>query len=136
MYSGQLSPPPAAIPNASSPAETPTDSTLPTLDGCLLQINVAPAQDGVITIAVAGELDLATAPLIGATLRRLDSAQPLHVHLDLTGVSFCDAAGLNAFLAADRLLRATSGRLTLIRPSPQIRRVLTITQLDEVLAID
>ena len=136
MYSGTSSPPPAAVPNASSPAEPPTDTTVPTQDGCLLRINVGPAQDGVITIAVAGELDLATAPLFGDTFHRLNSAQPLHVHLDLSGVNFCAAAGLNAFLAADRLLRATSGRLTLIRPSPQILRVLTITQLDEVLAID
>jgi anti-sigma B factor antagonist len=57
------------------------------------------------------------------------------VHLDLSGVNFCDAAGLSAFLAADRLLRATSRRLNLIRPSPQIRRLLTITKLDEILAI-
>jgi anti-sigma B factor antagonist len=116
--------------------EPPKHTTLSTQSGCLLRINVGPAEDGVVTIAVAGELDLATAPLIGATFHRLNSAQPLHVHLDLSGVNFCDAAGLNAFLAADRLLRATSGRLTLIRPSPQIRRLLTITKLDQILAID
>ena len=101
----------------------------------LLRINVSPADDGVILIAVTGDLDLATAPLIGDTFHRINSAQPLHVHLDLSGVNFCDAAGLSAFLAADRLLRATSGRLNLIRPSPQIRRLLTITKLDEILAI-
>jgi anti-sigma B factor antagonist len=116
--------------------EPPTDTSLSAQDGCLLRINVSPAEEGVVTIAVAGELDLATAPLIGATLNRLNSAQPLHVHLDLSGVSFCDAAGLNAFLAADQLLRATSGRLTLIRPSPQIRRLLTITKLEQILATD
>jgi len=90
----------------------------------------------VVTIAVTGELDVATAPLIGDTIHRINSAQPINVHLDLTAVNFCDAAGLNAFLAADRMLRATSGRLTLICPSPQVRRLLTITKLDEILAID
>jgi anti-sigma B factor antagonist len=117
-------------------AEPAPDTSLSAQDGCLLRINVSPAEEGVVTIAVAGELDLATAPLIGATFNRLDSVQRLHVHLDVSGVSFCDAAGLNAFLAADRLLRASSGRLTLIRPSPQIRRLLTITKLDQILAID
>jgi len=90
----------------------------------------------VVTITVTGELDLATAPLIDYTFHKIDSAQPLHVHLDLSGVTFCDAAGLSEFLAADRLLRATGGRLTLIQPSPQIRRLLTITKLDEILALD
>jgi anti-sigma B factor antagonist len=144
MGSGGLSPPPAVDrqpnpavpPNTTSVVEPPTDTSLSTQGGHLLRINVGPAEDGVITIAVAGELDLATAPLLGATFHRLNSAQRLHVHLDLSGVSFCDAAGLNAFLAADRLLRASSGRLTLIRPSPQIRRLLTITKLEQILAID
>jgi anti-anti-sigma factor len=90
----------------------------------------------VVTIALTGELDLATAPLIGDTFDKINGAQPVHVHFDLSGVNFCDAAGLSAFLAADRLLRATGGRLTLIQPSPQILRLLTITKLDEILTID
>ena len=136
MRSGESPPPPAAVPNACSPAEPPTGTSLSTQDGCLLRINVSQAEEGVVTIAVTGELDLATASLIGDTFDRIDSAQPVHVHLDLSGVNFCDAAGLSAFLAADRLLRATGGRLTLIQPSTQIRRLLTITKLDEILAID
>ena len=145
MYSG-TSPPPLAIdrqpdpppapPNTTSMAEPPTDTSLSAQHGCPLRINVDPAEEGVITIAVTGELDLATAPLIDDTFHTLNSAQPLHLHLDLSGVNFCDAAGLSAFLTADRVLRATGGRLTLIRPSPQILRLLTITKLDQILAID
>jgi len=136
MCSVQSLSPPAPVPNASSPSKPPTHTTPSTQGGCLLRINDGPAGDGVVTIAVTGELDVATAPLIGDTIHRINSAQPINVHLDLSAVTFCDAAGLNAFLAADRLLRATSGRLTLIRPSPQVRRLLTITKLDEILAID
>jgi anti-sigma B factor antagonist len=90
----------------------------------------------VVTIALTGELDLATAPLIGDTFHRINSAQPLHVNFDLSGVSFCDAAGLSTFVAADRMVRAAGGRLTLLQPSPQILRLLTITKLDEILTID
>ena len=136
MRSAQLFSPPAAVPNTSSAAEPPTDTTLSAQDGYLLRTNVSQAEKGVVTIAMTGELDLATAPLIGDTFHRINSAQPLHVHLDLSGLNFCDAAGLSTFLAADRLLRATGGRLTLIQPSPQIRRLLTLTKLDEILTID
>ena len=136
MCSGNSPPPPAAVSNAGSPAESPADTSLSTQDGCLLRINVEPAEDDVVTIAVTGELDLATAPLIGDTFHRINGAKPLHVHLDLSGVNFCDASGLSAFLAADRLVRATGGRLTLSQPSTQIRRLLTITKLDEILALD
>ena len=136
MYSGQPSPPPAAVPNAGSPAESRTDTTLSARDGCPLRVNVSQAEKGVVTIAVTGELDLATASLIGDTLDKINSAQPLRVHFDVSGVNFCDAAGLSAFLAADRVLGAAGGRLTLIQPSPQILRLLAITKLDEILAID
>ena len=135
MCSGQSSPPPA-VPNTSTAAEPPTDTTLTAQDGCLLRIDVNQAEKGVVTIAVTGELDLATAPLIGNTFDRINGDQPVHVHFDLSGLNFCDAAGLSTFLAADRLLRATGGRLTLIQPSPQILRLLTITKLDEILTID
>ena len=136
MRSGESPPPPAAVPNACSPAEPPTGTSLSTQDGCLLRINVSQAEEGVVTIALTGELDLATAPLIGDTFDRINGAQPVHVHFDLSGVNFCDAAGLSAFLAADRVLRAAGGRLSLIQPSPQILRLLTITKLDEILTID
>ena len=136
MCSGHSPPPPAAVSNAGSPGEPPAHMTPSTQDGCQLRINVSQAEGGVVTIAVTGELDLATAPMVGDTFHKINSAQPLHVHFDLSGVNFCDAAGLSTFLAADRLLRATGGRLTLIQPSPQVRRLLTITKLDEVLALD
>jgi len=136
MYSAQLFSPPAAVSNGGSPGEPPAHMALSTQNGCQLRINVSQAEEGVVTVAVAGELDLATAPLIGDTFHKINGAQPLHVHFDLSGVNFCDAAGLSTFLAADRLLRATGGRLTLIQPSPQIRRLLTITKLDEILALD
>ena len=102
----------------------------------MLRIDVSPAENDVVTIAVTGELDLATAPLIGNTFDRINGAQPMHVHFDLSGLNFCDAAGLSAFLTADRVLRATGGRLTLIQPSPQTLRLLTITKLDKILTID
>ena len=136
MRSAQLFSPPAAVPNTSSAAEPPTDTTLSAQDGYLLRTNVSHAEKGVVTIAVTGELDLATASLIGDTLDKINSAQPLRVHFDVSGVNFCDAAGLSAFLAADRVLGAAGGRLTLIQPSPQILRLLAITKLDEILAID
>ena len=92
MCSGNLPPPPAAVLNAGSPGEPPARTSLSTQDGCQLRINVSQAEEGVVTVAVTGELDLATAPMVGDTFHKINSAQPLHVHFDLSGVNFCDAA--------------------------------------------
>jgi anti-anti-sigma factor len=55
--------------------------------------------------------------------------------LDLAGLEFLGAAGLEVFLRADDHLRAAGGRLILDRPGRLVRRVLAITELDAVLTI-
>ena len=61
-------------------------------------------------VAVAGELDLASAPALGDTLRRLDPGCEV-VTLDLRALTFMDVAGLHAVVDARSLARATGRRL-------------------------
>jgi anti-anti-sigma factor len=57
------------------------------------------------------------------------------VVLDLVGLEFLGACGLEVFLRADEQLRAAGGRLVLNRPGRLVRRVLAITGLDTVLTV-
>jgi anti-anti-sigma factor len=78
-------------------------------------------------ITLAGEIDLATAPLVHAAL-----AECLHdgirtTDIDLTEVTFCDASGLNAFLTASRLATEAGTVLRLHHPPPIMARIIEIT---------
>jgi anti-anti-sigma factor len=53
--------------------------------------------------------------------------------LDLAGVTFIDRAGVNALLATRRRAQLEGGSLRVLRASPRVRRLITLTCLDAVL---
>lgn len=91
------------------------------------------AQD---TLAVSGELDMASAPRLSAALSRLQAAGQHNVVLDVSDLQFCDSSGLSVFVQAHRDLRSAGGRLVLRGPSERLRMLLSATRLDRELDID
>jgi len=83
-----------------------------------------------------GELDLASAPALAGIVEEQAVAGRRFLELELSGVTFCDAAGLGALAAAHVRLKNAGGRLVLRRPSRCLRRLLQLTHLDEVLLIE
>jgi anti-anti-sigma factor len=77
-------------------------------------------------VAVAGELDVASAPALAETLCRRDPGCEL-VTLDLRALTFMDIAGLHAVLGARSLARATGRRLQTLPPCGEVARVLELT---------
>jgi anti-anti-sigma factor len=81
------------------------------------------------TLALAGELDLATTPIL------LERAQALlasdgDVRLVLTEVSFIDSQGIRGFIQLARALEGR-GRLVLARPSPEVRKLFDIVRVPD-----
>ncbi|MFE7169704.1 STAS domain-containing protein [Streptomyces sp. NPDC057616] len=78
-------------------------------------------------ITLAGEFDLTTVPLahaaLGACLR--DGIRTIDV--DLTAFTFCDASGLNAFLAASGLAADAGTTLQLHYSPPTLTPIIDIT---------
>jgi stage II sporulation protein AA (anti-sigma F factor antagonist) len=87
-----------------------------------------------VVIAIDGEIDIANARAIEATLLGVEAAGVQDVVLDLTGVEFLASAGLRVILDADERARARGRRLTLLA-SPAVRWVTDLAGLTESLAI-
>ena len=94
----------------------------------------APPRDGVV-IAVAGEVDLATAPELEAVLRERLAAGP--VRLDLRGLSFMDSSGIRLLDAIVRDV-AAHGWTLVVEPTlqPAVRQVIAITGMTDALPFD
>jgi anti-anti-sigma factor len=93
--------------------------------------------DGRLTIALSGELDIATAP---AVLQCLDGHRGSHrgpVLVDLRGLSFLDSSGLRVLIAADSYARSDGWdlRILLLESSP-IRRALEVSGLERMLPVE
>ena len=91
-----------------------------------LHIRSEPAPHAVV-LALAGELDLATAAEVTAEVDALPAGP---VVLDLAAVSFCDSSGLRGLIECHRS-REDRGGLLLTRPSPPLARLLGMTGLED-----
>ena len=89
-----------------------------------------------VVLEVRGEVDTLSAPELRALLTAVVDSGHTSVVVDLSSVSFLDAAGLGVFAQGASRLRAGSGTLTLRSPSRQVRRLLSLTRLDEVVRLE
>jgi anti-sigma B factor antagonist len=83
-------------------------------------------------IRLAGELDLATAPILQSHLWEALAHASLVV-LDLGQLSFIDAAGLHVICDASERAEAEARCLMLLRGPAQVDRLFTLTGLSEKL---
>ena len=91
--------------------------------------------DHEVHLRLTGELDLATAPAVEALCYdALDSATR-RIVLDFEDVDFVDSAGLAALVAVRNRLHADGGVLALRSPNGTIRRLLSLTRIDEIVEI-
>jgi anti-sigma B factor antagonist len=90
----------------------------------------------VCLVAPAGELDMATAPLLREHLRRETSCRPPHLVLDLTAVEFISAAGITLIVDAKRNDDGIHGRLQVVTPpGSTVLRALRLTSVHTLLDI-
>ena len=89
------------------------------------------------TIAVTGRLDVTTVPLLRTRIRSaIDRAGPrIDLDLDLSGVTYCNALGLGALVAAHRRARQDGGGLRVIAPSSAVTAALANSGLDRILTV-
>ena len=94
----------------------------------------APPREGVV-VAVAGEVDLATAPAFELALREQLAAGP--VLLDLLGLSFMSSSGIRVLDAIVRDLGPMNWALR-IEPAlqPAVRQVIALTGMTDALPFD
>ena len=90
---------------------------------------------GRVRLRLRGDLDLATAPLLGDALRRL---RELHesVLLDLDELGFIDMSGLRVVLAAAEKAAEDGGAFAVTQGSSQVRRLVSLVELDGQLPRD
>ena len=87
--------------------------------------------DGKATVRVRGELDIATADQAYAYLRDVVDSQDGPVMMNLSELSFCDAAGLGVLAKVARYARRTGRSLKLTAARPSLLRIMRITGMDQ-----
>ena len=89
-----------------------------------------------VVVDVRGEVDVTGATELGGVVRDIVDEGASCLVLDLSAVTFLDSTGLSVLVAGRNRCRANAGDLKLRDPSPAAWKVLTITGLDQVFAVD
>jgi anti-sigma B factor antagonist len=85
-----------------------------------------------MVIAVAGELDLATAPALRAAVADALDAGAEQLWIDLRATQFMDSSGIHLLVETEREL---GRRLVIVCPPGPVRRVLDIAGVADALPL-
>jgi len=88
-------------------------------------------RNGLVHVALAGELDLSTVAKVQEELRRVEADAPATLVVDLSKLTFLDSTGLRCIVTADERARAEGRRIVIVRGPDAVQRVFTITRLDD-----
>jgi anti-sigma B factor antagonist len=101
------------------------------------ELTVSSRRDGdVHTIALTGELDLATAERVEQELKRVECTDAKSIVVDLSGLAFMDSTGIRILVGADARSRANGRRLGLRRGPAAVQRVVELTGLVDLLPFE
>jgi len=86
-------------------------------------------------VAVAGEIDLFTAPELKQALADAVESGRSRIVVDLTQTTFLDSTALGVLIGAVKRLRSRDGILTIVNTDPNIAKTFEITGLDQIFTI-
>jgi anti-sigma B factor antagonist len=91
--------------------------------------------DKVAGVAVRGEVELATAPALTVALEEGIRRSSGAFVVDLVAVDFLDSSGVACLVRARALLGRDNRALALVCPPGNVRRVLELTGIDELVPV-
>ena len=84
-------------------------------------------RNDIARVALSGDLDVGTAPLLEEWLAPLEADGAAVIMLDLRDLMFIDSAGLGVLLQARRRAEANGHQLLVVGSSPRARRLFELT---------
>lgn len=97
-----------------------------------MEVTRIPTAAGIM-LRISGRLDGYWADHLQQNLAETIREGHHHIRLELSDVGFMSSAGIAVLMKAHKQLQRIDGSLVVIRPSPQVRTVLELTRLDNVL---
>ena len=86
-------------------------------------------------LAVAGEVDIASAPALRSALETALESGAHELWVDLCATTFMDSSGLHVLLDTHSLADRLRRRLTVVCPPGNVRRVLDLTGIVNTLRV-
>lgn len=100
-----------------------------------LRISVTPIEEGTSVVRLSGEMDLSNAALVADVVATQLARGQRAIRVDVSRLTFLDVSGLRTLGAARRGCASADGELVLLRPTPAVRRLLDLVELEDSPAV-
>lgn len=98
-----------------------------------MPIEIARAEQGdLVTLRIAGTLDVNTAPELEPEIDRIVSERRQKVSVDLTGLDLIDSSGVAGLVALYKRVRAGGGHVTVTGARDQPLAIFKLLRMDKV----
>jgi anti-sigma B factor antagonist len=104
------------------------------MSGDLLQFRLSKNGTGE-TLFVAGELDISSAPAFERAVSQALDGQGQEIRLDMSELTFMDSTGAKALVGVHKHVERLGRRLVVVSPTPEVRMVLEILGLDQMIDV-
>lgn len=91
---------------------------------------------GRLTVAVHGEIDVATYRRLRDTIRLGEGRRTKEIVVDLTQADFLDSSGISVLFGAARRAHEADRTLTVVVGDPHVQRVLELVRMDSVATLE
>ena len=99
-----------------------------------MELTIETLEDGVTKINLVGRFDIVGAQKIDLQFSVVSGSQR-KVIVDLGEVSFLASMGIRTIIMGAKAINLKGGRMVLLRPTPDVEKVLTTTGIDILISI-
>ena len=86
-------------------------------------------------LKLVGEVDVYTCSMLREAVNKAIEEGRHYIAVDVQAVDFMDSSGLGVIVGAHKRLKGHDGTLALVSPNKQMRRILSLTGLDQILTV-
>lgn len=84
-------------------------------------------------IELSGEIDISTAKIFRETLEKVYQDKQKDISLHFDQLTYIDSTGLGVIIGAYGKMKEKNNRIQILNPKQNIKKLLTITSLDQIL---
>lgn len=95
--------------------------------------SITPISEGVVRLAIEGELDTLTLPELRKAVDKLVADPPKRVEVDLSSLRMVDSSGVGTLVSLYKRVRAAGGQVVMMGLRDQPLAIFRLLRLDRVM---
>ena len=99
-------------------------------------MSITKTEKNTLLVEITGELDHHTATQIRTKIDNAISKEYKNIIFDFSALTFMDSSGIGMIMGRYKKILKYMGKMTIVSPKPQVKRILEISGLTSIVTIE